>query len=311
MRSAKHIVDSMASGYLLGLYEKSMPDSLSLREKLLETKAAGYDFLELSIDETEKRLARLQWTDEQRREVKAAVEETAVPIRSLCLSGHRRFPLGHPAPEIREKSLQIMAGAVDLAADLGVRIIQIAGYDVYYEPGTDLTRKLFGQNLRRCVEMAAKAGVILAFETMETDFLNTVEKAMYWVREINSPYLQVYPDAGNITNAAVSQNKSVIDDMLSGKGHLVALHLKETRPGVFREVPYGTGHVDFAAVTRQAYRMGVRRYLAEFWYMGQENWRETLRGNCRFLRQFLDAAERNQAEDGTQHRRGDEGSRRE
>ena len=26
---------------------------------------------------------------------------------------------------------------------------------------------------------------------------------------------------------------------------LCAMHLKETVPGVFREVPFGTGHVDF------------------------------------------------------------------
>jgi len=28
-------------------------------------------------------------------------------------------------------------------------------------------------------------------------------------------------------------------------GHIAAMHLKETLPGKFREIPYGTGHVDF------------------------------------------------------------------
>jgi len=61
--------------------------------------------------------------------------------------------------------------------------------------------------------MAARYGIILAFETMETEFMNTIEKAMYYVNEVNSPYLQVYPDLGNITNAAVMYGKSVIDDI--------------------------------------------------------------------------------------------------
>ena len=44
--------------------------------------------------------------------------------------------------------------------------------------------------------MAAKAGVMMGFETMETEFMNTVEKAMVYVNRVNSPYLNVYPDLG-------------------------------------------------------------------------------------------------------------------
>ena len=36
-----------------------------------------------------------------------------------------------------------MAVAIRLACDLGVRLIQLAGYDVYYEPGTKETRAYF------------------------------------------------------------------------------------------------------------------------------------------------------------------------
>ena len=53
--------------YVLGLYEKSMPSELSLREMAFMAKEAGYDFLELSIDETEERLNRLKWNAAMRR----------------------------------------------------------------------------------------------------------------------------------------------------------------------------------------------------------------------------------------------------
>jgi len=276
--------------YVLGLYEKSMPDTLEIREKLIAAREGGFDFLELSIDETDKKLARLDWTPEERVDVLRAMEETGTPIRSICLSGHRKYPLGHPDPAVRERSLQIMEGAIRLACDLGIRIIQLAGYDVYYEAGTAETRAAFGQNLRRSAEMAAREGVVLAFETMETDFMNTVGKAMAWVEEIGSPWLQVYPDAGNITNAAVAAGRDVAEDLRSGRGHIAALHLKESKPGVFREVPYGTGHVDFAKITRCAWELGIRRYLAEFWYDGTDTWRDTLRATSDFLRGYLDSA---------------------
>lgn len=48
------------SDYLLGLYEKAMPNTLSVREKLFATKKAGFDFMEISIDETDEKLSRLK-----------------------------------------------------------------------------------------------------------------------------------------------------------------------------------------------------------------------------------------------------------
>ena len=89
--------------------------------------------------------------------------------------------------------------------------------------------------------MAAKAGVMMGFETMETEFMNTVEKAMVYVNRVNSPYLNVYPDLGNVTNAAVTYGTDVEEDLETGRGHLAAMHLKETLPGKFREIPFGTG----------------------------------------------------------------------
>lgn len=273
--------------YLLGLYEKALPSTLSLAEKLYETKKAGFDFLELSIDESEEKLARLEWTNRDLWDLRQSQAETKVPIKTICLSGHRRFPLGHPDPQIREKSLWIMERAIILASHIGVRLIQIAGYDVYYERGTEQTKQFFAETLVKSVEIAAAHGVVLAFETMETDFLNTVSKAMYWVSTINSPYLQIYPDIGNITNAAKIYHTNELEDLRSGAGHIAALHLKETLPGIFREVPYMKGHVDFKGAARTAWDLGVRLFTGEFWHLGEQDWSPILKQNQLFLRSVL------------------------
>lgn len=91
--------------------------------------------------------------------------------------------------------------------------------------------------------MAEKAGVVLGFETMETEFMNTVEKAMKYTTLVDSPYLNVYPDIGNITNAAIEYKNDVLEDTMIGKGHLCAMHLK--RLCLANSVPFGTGHVNF------------------------------------------------------------------
>ena len=271
--------------YLLGLYEKSMPGTLSWTEKLLAAKRAGFDYVEMSIDETEAKLARLEMRAEELTELRAAVLSTGLPIRSICLSGHRKFPLGCPDPDKQKRSLEIMEKAIALAAALGVRTIQLAGYDVYYEEGTEQTRQDFVRNLRKCAEMAAEEGILLGFETMETAFMDNVKKAMHYVQAVDSPYLGVYPDAGNITNAALLYHEDVLADMETGRGHLVAVHLKEALPGKYREIPFGTGHVDFDKIVRKSWELGVRRYVAEFWYKEGSDWQQELQKANDFMRE--------------------------
>ena len=53
--------------YTLGLYEKSMPNNLSFAEKLLCAKECGFYYLEISIDETDEKLARLDMSKEERK----------------------------------------------------------------------------------------------------------------------------------------------------------------------------------------------------------------------------------------------------
>ena len=171
---------------------------------MLAAKGAGFDFIEISIDETDEKLARLDMSREERLALMELMSETGVPIRTMCLSGHRKYPLGSNDPETCARGMEIMEKAIRLAEDLGIRIIQLAGYDVYYEEGSEETRERFEENLKKAVEMAAKAGVMMGFETMETEFMNTVEKAMVYVNRVNSPYLNLFPDLGNVTNAAVT-----------------------------------------------------------------------------------------------------------
>ena len=106
--------------YAIGLYEKAMPKTKSWREKLQIAKECGYDFVEISIDETDDKLARLDWSKEERSELVRTMQEEGIPIRSMCLSGHRKYPLGDPDPEIRARSMEIMEKAVILADDLGI-----------------------------------------------------------------------------------------------------------------------------------------------------------------------------------------------
>lgn len=111
----------------------------------------------MSLDETDARLARLDWSPEQRLALVKAVAETGVRVPSMCLSAHRRFPLGSEDDAVRHQGLEIMRKAIRLAQDVGIRVIQLAGYDVYYQQANDETRRRFRDGLKQSVEMASRA----------------------------------------------------------------------------------------------------------------------------------------------------------
>lgn len=268
-------------GYQLGLYEKSMPEDLTWHERLSLTKELGFDYLEISIDETDDRLARLD--DElEIKTIKEAMEETSVPIRSMCLSGHRKYPLGSENDKTRDRGLEIFYDAVDLADELGVRTIQLAGYDVYYDEGNKNTKKRFVEYLKKGIQYAASKQVMCGFETMETEFMNTIQKTMEYVNLVNNPFCQIYPDLGNLKNASLTHG-DLYDDIELGRGHIVAAHLKETVPGKFREILFDTGHVDFDKGIEKFWELGVRSFVCECWYIGQDNYKDELKFNFDFL----------------------------
>ena len=276
----------------LALYEKAIPAGKSFEEMFEITKACGFDRFEISIDETDARLQRLEMSAAEQSELGALARRSGTPIRTMCLSGHRKYPLGASDPQVRERSMDIMKKAVDFSVNAGISIIQLAGYDVYYEESTPDTVKWFTENLIKSTEYAASRGVVLAFESMETPFMDTIEKIMKYVELVDSPWLGIYPDIGNLKNAAVLYGHDVTEDLLKGRGHTFAVHLKETNPGIYRDMNYGTGgHTEYVPCIRAALDMGVRMFTGEFWYQKGQDYMKTITESNEFLRNVIREAE--------------------
>ncbi len=246
----------------VGLYEKALPAEWSWSERLAAAADAGYSFVEISIDESDERLARLDWPASRRARLRRAVAETGVPLLTMCLSGHRKYALGSRSPQIRERAEAIMREAIAFAVDVGVRIVQVAGYDVFYEESDAGTAARFLEGLQRAAEWAAQAGVMLALENVDAALTESLRRSMAIVREVNSPWFQVYPDMAN----AAAAGYDPVAELAHCAGHIVAVHVKDGLPRVIRRVPFGAGIVPFAAVFRALAGQGYRGPLAvEMW----------------------------------------------
>lgn len=247
---------------LFGLYEKALPTYLSWKERLSFAKYAGYDFLEMSIDETDEKLDRVCAINKHTTQIVEAILKTGIPVLTMCLSGNRRYPIGSKCEKTRQKGIQIIKGAIMLAVQSGIRVIQLAGYDEYYNESDDVTRVLFNESLKECVDFAAKYNVMLAIETMDTDLMGSITNIMHYVLDIKSPWLNVYPDIGNLSSRKVN----IREDFLAGKEHIVAIHLKDTRENEFRRVGFGEGVVDFNAFFKLITEINYKGpFVVEMW----------------------------------------------
>ncbi len=267
----------------LGLYEKAISNHLSWEDKLCLVRESGFDFLEMGIDSTSERLNRL-YSQETARQVRHAVEATGVPVRTMALTANREFPMGSEDSEIHTKALGIVERAIQFAADTGIRIVHLAGYDEHGVRSNANTRMIFKASIDHCVRKAACAGVILAIETMDTPFMGSCENIVSLCRQIDSPFLQCYADIGNLTASGIDLQS----DLSIGGKHIVGVHLKDTRPGVYRDVLFGDGTVDFDCCLDALQSIDYAGVLtAEMWSYDNEDFHSYLSLASKFLREKL------------------------
>jgi L-ribulose-5-phosphate 3-epimerase len=272
----------------IGLYEKALPENLSWEERLILARDAGYNFMEISIDETDERIERLKWDKAKKKKLKEISENIGIPIITMCLSGNRRFPIGSSFGEIEKKGMEVITDAIWFAFHLGIRIVQIAGYDVAIgERSTELSRKTFVINLRKSLNLAASLGVMLAIENVEGEFGDSFDKIMPCIKEISSPWLQIYPDFGNLIALGYDFEKQ----LKSYSGHIAAVHVKDTRKGIIRNVAFSEGTVDFLSAFNTLKSIGFNGpFLLEMWADNKKDNYEIIRSSREWVMQHLKKA---------------------
>lgn len=251
----------------LGIYEKAIPLQLSWPEKFRVAKEAGYDFIEVSIDGLHPRVDRLRWTDEELREIRHAAEDAGMNFYTMALTANRFFPLGDDRDDVRETGKAIVRRAVDIAAFLGIKVIQLAPYDVNGRESTEATLQNFKDSLKELAGYAGEHGIILAVEVMEdVPFIRSVKAAKELIDEFDTPFLQIYTDFGNV--AATGADPA--PDLKNGGNHIVATHVKDGTyidgVGCCRNVPFGEGDVDFEECFQAYVDMNYHGlFITEMW----------------------------------------------
>ena len=260
----------MLGHHLLGIYEKAFDEKESWETRLRKAKQLGFDFVEISIDEKDFRIERLYEDPAETEALRQTCVKVGIGFQSMCLSAHRRFPFGSSDPKVREKAYDIMQRAIDYSCALGIRVIQLAGYDVYYEESTPESVRLYREGMQWAARQAAQKQVMMAVEVMDTPFMNSITKIAGYIAQMQSPWFRVYPDLGNLS--AWAENDP-LKELEGGISSIVGVHVKDTLAptknfaGKFKGVPFGSGCVDFPACFAKLEELHYYGpYMIEMWH---------------------------------------------
>lgn len=179
--TAKPVIYSAIKGGGIG------NDKAAMIARLQEMKALGFDGIEggsPGINDPEA--------------LRAAVEQTGVPVHGVVDMVHWRERLSSPDPASREKGLAALIQAIkDSYAVGGSSVLLVPGRVTGEDENHDHVWSRSIVEIRKALPTASRLGIHILIENVWNGFCETPEQMRDYVDEINSPWVGVYFDIGN------------------------------------------------------------------------------------------------------------------
>lgn len=227
----------------IGVYEKALSGN-TWDERFRQATAAGYDFVELSVDSSPQKLERLSWSEKERSELRQYAADAGSCVGTIVLSAHRDFPWGSPEASIRHRADELASDAIRLAHDLGADCVQIAGYFVFDGARDAQVRDRFIEGMHLAATIANEQGITLAIENVDGQDVLSATDGIALLTDIDVPDVKLYIDVGNYAGNELD----VAAELMKALPYAYAVQFKDALPGAFRRVPFGDGVVPWSEV---------------------------------------------------------------
>lgn len=222
----------------------------------------GFDFVEMLVDEIDDCLLCFNWSCEQCLVLVNVIVEIGVCVLFMCFFVYCCFLLGSEDDAVWVQGLEIMCKVIQFVQDVGICVIQLVGYDVYYQEVNNEMCCCFCDGLKESVEMVSCVQVMLVMEIMDYLLMSFISKVLGYVYYFNNLWFQFYLDIGNL----LVWDNDVQMELQVGIGYIVVVYVKDIKSGVFKNVLFGEGVVDFECCFEMFKQSGYcGLYLIEMW----------------------------------------------
>jgi len=219
----------------------------------------GYDGIEIAPFTIAKYVTDI--SNGQRKAIRKAAAEAEITITGIhwVLAQTEGIFLNHGDTAIREKSSEYFCDLVEFCSDIGGNIIVVGSpkqrnvpEDVTMEQALEWAR----QTITAAVAHARTRGVTICIEPLspqETNFINTAEQAIQFVRPFHTPALKIILDV----KAMSSEGKPIPEIIRSSWPHFAYFHANDKN----LKGP-GFGDVDFTPIAAALHEVGYEGYVS-------------------------------------------------
>jgi hexulose-6-phosphate isomerase len=242
-----------------GLNGWTFPVELPIAEAARTAAAAGFEVFEPTLNRTGDLTAETE--EEACRRLGDTIREAGLEVGSLACGMFWQSHYAAPDAETREAARRLTLACLERAQWLGAPVVLVVPAVVsdFNRPKTPIVGyaealQLSSQALRELAPAAEAFGVTLAVENVWNQFLLSPVEMREYVDRINSPWVTVYFDVGNILKYGFPE-----DWIETLAGRITRVHVKDYKLSVGTFDGFcalGEGDVNWPAVMQALRTVG-------------------------------------------------------
>jgi sugar phosphate isomerase/epimerase len=246
---------------------------------------AGYDAIEIAPFTLAPYVTQI--SKEQRDDIRAAAQRQKIAISGIhwVLVQAEGMYLNHKDAEVRRRTSKYFCDLVDFCADIGGKIIVVGSpkqrnvEGCTYVEAWDWAKETFDASVLR----AAERGIIICLEPLaptETNFINTAEEAIRFVKQVGSPNLKIILDV----KAMSSESKPIPQIIQESWPNFAYFHANDKN----LKGP-GFGDVDFVPIAAALKAVGYEGCVSVEVFKFEEGPQAIATGSIEYLKRTFGA----------------------
>jgi hexulose-6-phosphate isomerase len=235
---------------------QKLPIAKAVLSSMLPQDIPLEDRFKLALDCGFEQMEHHQVDDPAQAEAIAkAAQKARLPIHSVMIGSHWKFPLSSSDPEIVSQCVKGIQTSIDNASRFGADVVLLVPAVVNPQTSYSDAWKRSEQEIRKLIPLAEKRKVIIGVEEVWNKFLLSPLEFARYVDSFQSPWVRAYFDVGNVVIYGYPQ------DWIRTLGkRIVRLHIKDFtfKNRDARFVALREGEIDWPEVYRALNEIGYR-----------------------------------------------------
>jgi L-ribulose-5-phosphate 3-epimerase len=185
--------------------DNMIPKGWAFEKGLELIKKAGFDGVELWLGETS--WFQMSTTDTQVVELRRKVENAGLVVSNVSNSLDSEYPLSARDPKVREQGMRVIERQLETATLLNTDAILIVAAYVTDEVPYNEVYARYLDGLKVLAGKAARAKVRIGCENCNSEQRFLISPREFWLflNEVNSPYVGIHLDVGNIHDTGFAE----------------------------------------------------------------------------------------------------------